>query len=438
MVSVILFVVFFLAVILISNKTKMNMGVLCLLAAFILGGWYAKASLNNIINYFPLSVLCTLLSTTIFFAYINQTEAFKGVVDRVLYATKGKTWFYPFAIFFSVFLIACIGGNSSAPIIVSPIAFAIAASTGMHPLLAVMSGYLASAGIGMAPWTPGGVVFSGLMEPGAGDKKMTALIMAIIILFVGALLYLIATYFVLGGNKLQDKGTFVAKEPVPFTREQKTALITLLVVMLVALIPAIIKSFSTGTLNKVCTWMGNYMDIKVLCFIGALFLALMKIGDGQKVMREMVPWGIFLDIGGACVLINCAKDMGIIDLISKWASDSLPGWLMPFVCVLVAGLLSFVSNAMVILPMFSPIAATMAVAGGQSPVVLCTCLLVGCVATGLSPVSMGGSLHSLGATKEQREAIFGKQFLAAFIHLGIYLVFALVGGFGLVGKIFGV
>jgi len=438
MVALILFIIVFVGAILVNKKTAANMGIVCMAGAFILGGWYAGTAPATIISYFPTSVLATLLFTTFMFGYINQTKMFNGIVDRILWATRGKTWFYPFALFICVILICAVGGNSTAPVIMSPIAFSIAAATGMNPLLAVISTYMGSSGMGMCSWTPGGVTFSGLMVSGCGDQAVAACRTGVLTMLIGSTCFLVIAYFILGGNKLKDNGTFKVEEPKPFNRDQKIAIAVLLGVVLITIIPGICKTFVKGDALKVFNWMGSHLAVNQCASIAVVIFALLGVGDGRQVVKEMMPWGTLIDIGGAVMLINCAKDMGIIQMISDFASKSIPGWLLPCVCVLVAGLLSFVSNAMGILPLFCPIVSEMAAASGQKPAILCCCLLVGCVATGLSPVSMGGSLHSMGASREQREAIFGKQFLAAFLHLALYMVFALVGVFDLVGKVFGI
>ncbi len=437
MVALILFIIVFVGAIIIHNKTNVSMGIVLMLGAFILGGWYAGTNPATIISYFPTSVLSTLLFTTFLFGYINQTKMFNGLVDRILWKTRGRTWLYPFAIYACVFVISAVGGNDAAPVIMSPIAFSIAAATGMNPLLAVVSSYMGSAAMGMASWTPGGAVFSGLMSTGCGDDNMKALRVSVIIMIIGSIVCLLFYYFVLGGNKLKDNGKFILKEPEPFNRDQKIALTVLACVLLVTFVPAVLKNVVSGGALTVLNWITTHLALRQCCLLGVLAMALLKIGDGREVVKDKIPWGVMIDIGGAVMIINTAKDMGIIDMISSFASNALPAFLVPAVCVLIAGLLSFVSNAMAILPMFCPIVAEIATATGHNPAILCACLLVGCIATGISPVSMGGSLHSMGANKEQREAIFGKQFGAAFVHLLIYIVFALIGLFPLVGKIFG-
>lgn len=435
--AIIIFVVFFALMVILSGKLKINIGILGFLASFILAGWIGGASPATIVSYIPTSTLFTLFIASAFFCYVQQTGLFAGVVSRIMYASKGKTWFVPFAVMLCAGVCAALGGAEVSPLLTSPIAFAVATYAGMNPLLAVLCVYCGNSLLGIGFWTSGGSSVRQLAADSLGEgASFISSYESLLFLAVFFLIVFIVAYFILKGNKLDKEkvSSYLAHRPEPLTKDQKFALWVVLGVVLLTMIPTLFQTLIYP--NPVTAWMSTHLALKQNCLIGILVFHIAKVGDTKEIFKEKIPWNSFVMIGGCCMIVNCANDLGIIDFLSHAMASSIPAFLIPAFVVLICALLSFVSNMFAIVPMFAPMAAALAAATGLNPATLVACMICGCNATGLSPVSMGGSLAQIGASDEQRTAIFKKQWLTAVIVMVAMVLVSLLGVWNLFDAIF--
>jgi len=439
-VGLILFIVFFALMVILSGKLNLNIGVLGIIFSFILAGWFGKMSANDIIATFPTGTIANLFCASLFFCYMGQTGVFTKVVQNVMYKTKGKTAIIAPAIFVCSAILAAIGGADPAPLIMSPIAFAFVTFAGMNPLMALCAGYFGSAFAGVVFWGGGGSAFRSLAEQSIGEEASYVFsYQTLLYLFVCYVIIFIIFDVVLKGYKMDPEKVKILcnEKPEPFTAEQRKAVMVLLVVILLVVVPSVFQTLIYK--NPVTGWMSANLALKQSCLLGVLafhFLKLIDVNGAKEVFKNKVPWGSFVAIGGCCMIVQSATSLGITDMLSQVMQNNVPGWAIPAVLVAASALLSFVSNAFAIIPLFAPIAVTLTGVTGLHESTLVAAILCGCIATGLSPVSMGGALWQLGASEEQREQIFKKQWLSAVIVMIIITLTALIGGFKVLDAIF--
>ena len=425
--AVIIFVFFFVLMIVLSDKLGMLIGLLGMLFTFVMSGWFCGISPMAIVGYFPTNTILTLFIASTFFCYVQQTGVFGKLVERIMYSSKGHTALIPFAIMLCSALLACIGGAEVAPLLMSPIAFAIVNYAGLHPLLAVISTYSGTCLTGLFFWTGGGstmrTIVEGLLDT---DLSYTVSYESVLFLAIYFIIVFVVAYFVLKGNRL-DKNkleSYFTHKPEQMDRNQKFALVTVICVILLTMVPVLIQTLIHP--NPVTAWMSTHLALKQNCLLGVLAFHIAKVGDARDIMKNRIPWTSFINIGGCCMIVACAKDLGITDMLASALASSIPGWLIPAAIVLISALLSFTSNMFAIVPLFGPMAVVLGEAAGLNPATIIVCIIAGCNATGLSPVSMGGSLHQIGANEEQRAFIFKKQWLAALlVMIGMTIVSAL-------------
>ena len=198
-VAVILFVVFFALMIILSDKLKMSIGLLGLLFAFVLTGWVAGGNPMTVVNYFPTNTIITLFIASAFFCYVQQTGLFGGVVERIMHASKGKSAIVPFALFICAAVVGGLGGAEVAPLLLSPIAFAIVNYAGLNPLLAVITTYAGTCLTGIGFWTSGGSSVRSLAEAELGETAsfMSSYQSLMFLAIFFTIVYIIA-YFIFG------------------------------------------------------------------------------------------------------------------------------------------------------------------------------------------------------------------------------------------------
>lgn len=436
-IAVILFVVFFALMIILSDKLKMSIGLLGLLFSFVLTGWFAGGSPMTVVGYFPTNTIITLFIASTFFCYVQQTGLFSGIVERIMYASKGHTAVVPFALFFCAAIVGGLGGAEVAPLLLSPIAFAIATYAGLNPLLAVVTTYAGTCLTGIGFWTSGGSSVRSLAEAEIGETAsfMTSYESLFFLAIFFTCVYVIA-YFVLKGNKLDKEkvAACLSEKPGALNRDQKFALVVVIAVVLVTMIPVLFQTLIWA--NPVTRWMSSHLALKQNCLIGILAFHIAKVGDSKDIFKNRIPWNSLVNIAGCCMIVNCAKDMGITDMLANALSSSIPAALIPAALLVISALLSFASNMFAIVPLFAPMAVALAEATGLNPATIVAIIICGCNATGLSPISMGGSLHLIGANEEQRAQVFKKQWLTAVIVMVAMTLVSLLGVWKVVDGIF--
>ncbi len=435
--AVIIFVVFFALMVILSGKLNLPIGVLGALFTFIMSGWICGVAPGQIVGYFPLNTIMTLFCASLFFVYVQQTGLFGGVVTRIMNASKNNAAIIPFALVIASAVLAAIGGAEVAPLLMSPIAFAIVNYAGLNPLLAILSTYSGTCLTGLFFWTGGGSTIRTIVE-GMTDEATSYTVSYQSVLFVACffiIVYLIS-YFLLGGRKLGETASaeMFNKEPEPLTRDQRIALVVVIVVILMTMLPTLIQTLIHP--NPVTGWLSTHFALKQNCLLGVLVFHLLKVGDVKDILKNRIPWVSFLNIGGCCMIVASAVDLGITDMLSSALANSIPGWLIPAAIVLIAALLSFTSNMFAIVPLLGPMAPVLAAAAGLNPATILACIVAGCNATGLSPVSMGGSLHQIGASDEQRTWLFKKQWLAAVCVMIFMTILSALGVWKVVDGIF--
>ncbi len=429
-VSLIIFIVAIVLAIVIGTKLKMNIGLVALLFAFLIGVTFSGMKAKAVAALFPTNIFVTQLVATFFYGFASINGAFNGIADRIIYRTKKVKWALPFVIAFCTILLSMLGAGAEAtPVIMSPIAFMLAAEAGFNPILASLAVWVGSVCTIGAKWTPGGAVAYSIWSPHIGEE-MTDKASIIIMLLLIALGFIAMVVVNLIHKK--DLKEIQMDAPAPLSSDQKKSLTIVVVALLVMLVPNIINAFYS---NPVTTWMTKRLTIQVVCLAGSVVFAVMGLANPKEVFTKKVPWNAIITISGMGTLVALAGEMGIVDQIGSWIGESIPAQFMPVMLLLVAGLLSYVVAASsVIYPLFAPMVPALAEASGLSPILIVVTIMLGANISSFSPVSTGGSMAMLGANEEQRDVVVTGQFKYAMIFLivlvAIFAVLGLLGVFG--------
>lgn len=365
-----------------SCTTAINVGVLAIALALVVGVLLGGMSADAVFDGFPTELLLTLVGVTLLFAIAEVNGTLARLTERAVKLCRGHAGALPVMFFALGFVIATIGaGATPASALLAPPAMAVAYRAGVPPLLmAIMTGNGALAGT-LSPFAPTGIVAHGVMERiGLGGVEwLTFAYNALAHALLG-----FGGFLLLGGWKLFRRrgtapGTVVSAELTVQTLERAHWLTT---AGIAALIAAVV---------------GFGADVGMAAFIIAAALVLLHTVDEASAIKRM-PWAVILMVTGVTVLVALLQETEGLALITDGiARVSTPATIVPIVAF-GTGLVSvYSSTSGVVLPAFLPIAPDLAARLGAEPLAIAWSMNVSASLVDLSSLSTVGALYIAGA-----------------------------------------
>jgi di/tricarboxylate transporter len=366
-----------------SCTTTINVGVLSLALALIVGVFLGDMTPSDVLEGFPTDLLVTLMGVTLLFAIAECNGTLARLTQRAVRLCRGHAGVLPIMFFAIGFVLATIGaGATPASALLAPPAMAVAARAGVPPLLmAIMTGNGALAGT-LSPFAPTGIVAHGVMERiGLGGVEwQTFGYNALAHALVG-----FGGFFLLGGWKLFRRtaagvAPVRAPEPDAGTMEPRHWLTTAGIAALIAAVA------------------GFGLDVGMLALVIATVLVLLRTVDEAKAIQRM-PWGVILMVTGVSVLVALLqRTEGIALITSGIARVSTPATIEAVVAF-GTGLVSvYSSTSGVVLPAFLPIVPELAARlGNVEPLNIAWSMNVSASLVDLSSLSTVGALYIAGA-----------------------------------------
>lgn len=405
-------------VVIIGFFKKVNVGLLAIAAAAVLGYVSGLFTGKQIIGGFSTSLFMTLLGVTLFFGIIQENGCIELVMRRVV-AMFGKTiWMVPILLFAMAYLVAAIGpGCVPAMAFAAAMAVPLAHESGYHPIMLLIIGNLGTYSGRFSPITPEGVLISGLLEAqGLSISNMSLMLSTLlgtIVLFVVVFIGY-KGYQVKGGQS--ETGTVVTEK---LQGKQIVAICSIMVMILMVIV-------------------GN-VDVGLASFLVSAFLILAGICNEKKDFAS-VPWNTLIMVCGVGVLMNLVISTGGIDTLANAMSSVMSPWSAAGITGVVAAVMSWFSSAIgVVFPTMIPTVGAIAenVGGDVKIVELVSSIAIFASVAGLSPASTGGAIimGACGGDKEFNEKypsdkLFVQLLLWAIGCTAILAVMAFAGAFG--------
>lgn len=360
--------------ILASCLTELNVGVVALTLAWIVGVYFGGLGLGELIEGFPVQLFLTLAGVTLLFAQAQQNGTLDRIAHRAIRLCRGNVGMMPMMFFVLGAALSSIGpGNISSTALLAPIAMPIGAQAGIPPfLMAIMVGNGANAG-SLSPFAPTGIIVNGTMARiGLTGYEWPTyfnnLVAHIVVAFGG--------YLLLGGWRLfrsSYAGDSQAAEGGPLTGKH-WATVAVIGCLLVAVI-------------------GFGVNVGMMAFAGAVILAAVGAADHKDAIKRM-PWSVIVMVTGVTVLISLLERLQGIDLFTSLLTrvsnqetiTGVVGFLTAFISV-------YSSTSGVVLPAFLPtIPGLIERLGGGDPVAIASSMNVSSHLVDVSPVSTIGAL----------------------------------------------
>ena len=366
--------------VIVSCTTTINVGVLALSTALLVGVYFGEMPTEVVLQGFPVELMVTLVGVTLLFSIAETNGTLARLTAHALRICRGRAAAIPFLFFALGFLLSTIGAGSVAgSALLAPAAMEAASRAGIRPFpMILMAGNGTLAGT-LSPFAPTGIVANGVMQRiGLGGWAWDVFAYnAFAHTAVG-----LAGFLLFGGWHLLAKpGPSVAAETHPGDMEREHWITAAGIAVLIA-----------GVVG-----LGHEVGTTALVVATALILS--RAADEQKAIRGM-PWAVILMVTGVSVLVTLADRTQGLDLFTTGLTRiSTPETVAPIVAF-GAGLVSvYSSTSGVVLPAFLPMVPELASGvGGVEQIDIALSMNVGASLVDLSSLSTTGALFLAAAS----------------------------------------
>lgn len=408
---------FLIGAIVLGFAKKMNVGVVCLGLALILGKLGGMGA-GDIYKGFPYKLFATLLGTMLFFSLLQQNGTLEKISKRLISICGKNTFLVPIIVYVVSFVLSAAGpGAISVQSVTVIFAVSLAVQMKVSPVLMGVMAILGAVGGTASPIALTGIIVGDLLTEMGIEGLETPIFIGV---SVSNLICAIAVYVALGGYKFRAAEAGSKQEKEAFDRSQMISLIALLVMVVLVV--------------------GFSYDVGLICFTLSLVLMLTKAAN-EKAALKMIPWSVLILIAGVNVLMNITQKLGGIDLLASILASFMSTRTAAPIMGFTGGLMSWFSSANgVVFPTLIPTVPEIAQqVGGASIVQMVSAIVCSATVAGISPLSTGGSLimasyaQETGCDEKEQQKMFGTLFAISASVVAIVFVLSLTGVLGFIG-----
>ena len=373
--------------VLISCFSRLNVGVLSIAMAWIVGVYMGKLPVAQVMAGFPSQLFLTLAGVTLLFAMAQSNGTLTRLTHHAVRLCRGNAGTIPIIFFVLGALISSMGpGNISTAALLTPIAMATASRAGIPLfLMAIMVGNGANSGA-LSPFAPTGIIVNGIMA----KNQLPGLETQAYLYNLGAhAVIAFAGYALFGGLRLfaADRRVEVV-DPEGARAFDRRQWITLGVIALL-----LISVLAFGA------------HVGLAAFVAAVLLVAVNAADDGEAIKLM-PWRVIVMVCGVTVLIALVERFQGLALMVQWIAQVSTPATVTFVVALITGIVSvYSSTSGVVLPAFLPLVPGLAAQlPGASAVAIAMSMNIGGHLVDTSPLSTIGALciASAGATDSRK------------------------------------
>jgi len=378
--------------VIVSCVSSVNVGVLAVALAWIVGMYVGGESVNTIMGGFPSQLFLTLTGVTLLFSLAQCNGTLERITHHAVRLCRGNRGVIPVMFFLLGAALSSIGpGNIATAALVAPLAMATAASSKIPLfLMAIMVGNGSNSGA-LSPFAPTGIIVNGLMARNGltGYEVQTYLYNLAahaVVAFLG--------YALFGGLQLFGTGSAAA----PKLEDGSDGAFTARHWLTIAIIAGLILSVIFAKVN-----------VGMAAFVGAAILVLTGAADDGEAIKRM-PWRVIVMVCGVTVLIALVERAQGIDLLVSMVSRISSPTTVTFVVAALTAIVSvYSSTSGVVLPAFLPMVPGLAAAlPGASALAIASSMNIGGHLVDVSPLSTIGALCLAGAPMEEARPLFNK------------------------------
>ncbi len=390
-----------------SMVTSVNVGVVSMAMAWIVGVYLGGMPVGKVVANFPIDLLINLVGITLLFGMANNNGTLGRIAARAVRACRGNAGVIPIMLFVIALGLSSIGpGNIATTAIMAPMAMAVAMRAAIPPfLMALMVGNGAQAGA-LSRFAPTGLIVNTNMDKigltGHETETYVNNLMAHAVVTFAA-------YFIFGGWRLLFRRGTAAPEMTQSDQAGARA-----VDSAIDIEPFEAKHWLTIAVLSILVvsviWLRTHVGLAALT--GAAILSLLNAANEKEAIKKM-PWSVILMVCGVTVLIGVLSAQRGIDLFTELLARLATPGTVTFVIALVTGAVSvYSSTSAVVLPAFLPTVPGLAERLSADPMDIASSMNVGGHLVDLSPLSTIGALCIAALPNEQDGKKLFNQLLA--------------------------
>ncbi|WP_097006452.1 SLC13 family permease [Lacrimispora amygdalina] len=394
---------------------KVNIGLLAILAAVILG-WVAGFADKEIIAGFSSSMFLMMLGVSFLCAISVANGSLELFAHKFIKLTGGRAWLVPPIIFIIGYLVCAIGPGAVCGLgIVCTLSVPMGKTSGYDSVMLGIIGEMGALAGRHSPLTPTSVVFRTILEPEGimESQYQNPLIVYSLCTFI---LLAVITFFMFKGHKV--KTNVMETDNLPeFTKAQTMTLLGFVVLVIGSML--------------------FKRNVGLVAFSVGIVLVILKAADEKEVFKA-ISWSTLLVVTGVGVLMNLVMKSGGVELLSSGLSSVMTPRTAVTIYGLSAGFLSWFSSAIgVVYPTLLPTVKDITETVNVSPIGLLTMIGLCSSFAAFSPASTGGGLimaaqaSEPGFTKQKQNKLFVRLFLHSVLMLLIPCVLSLTGIYGI-------
>lgn len=369
-------------------KPKVNIGIIALAFAVIIGINLSGLKEKEIVALFPSGLFLTLLGVTTFFGIFEQNGLLSYIASKTRNVADNRPFMLPILFFIFTALLSAAGpGNIASTAMIAPVGMSLAYAYGISPLLmAIMICTGANAGA-FSPIAPTGVILAELSKSiGVTDFNVyfQIFISAAVIQSISAVLAFFVFYR--KGKTSHIKVKESQKEHFKWKFAHTISIIFVAVLVL------------SVTLLK--------LPLGFTSIVLATVLLIFEIADAEKVFTN-IPWEAIILVCGVSVLIGVLEKAGGLELattlLAKVGRSGNINGLLAFTTGVVS---AYSSSSGVVMPAFIPLVPGLISKIGSGDIIkLLTSIAVGSHMVDVSPLSTLGAL-CIAQAKGDKQKLF--------------------------------
>jgi di/tricarboxylate transporter len=410
LISLLVLVLIFL----IGTTMPVNMGVLGIVAAFVVGTAMGVSE-DDIFLGFPGDLFIILVGVTYLFGIASSNGTVNWLVHASVRAVGGRVAAIPWVFFLITAVLTASGAVvPGAVAIVVPIAIGFALSYGINPVLMglmVING--ATAG-GFSPISVFGSIVNGVVEREELAENATLLFVSS---FVFNFLLSVIVFFLFGGRKLLGRRQEVGETAGRFERRKKQEAAATDAPPMAGGSAATADAEDMPELdrNKVLTLIGiATLIIVALAFevdVGFVALSIAVVlglfmPQATKEAVGKVAWPTVLLICGIVTYVSLLETLGSIDWLGEQVAAIGAATFAALLICYVGGAVSAFASTTGILGALIPLAVPFLETGAIGAVALIIALSISSSVVDSSPFSTSGALTVANTPEEKRDYVF--------------------------------